>query len=230
MAEKKQRNPSFTSPRGVFKYPALNKPDYGNEQFPKPNGEYKVQLILSEAEAQPLIEKLQPLYNAAIEEGKAKFKELKVEQRKKLGALKENDLYATEYDQETEEPTGNLVFKFTMQASGENKKKERWERKPALFDAKGKPLPKNAPAIWGGTEGKVSFEASPYFIPGTGAAGLKLRLQAVQVIDLVSGGQRDAGAYGFGEEEGYEASDNNEEGDGAPFKDESGSGKDNEEF
>ena len=230
MAEKKQRNPSFTTPRGVFKYPALNKPDYGNEQFPKPNGEYKVQLILSEAEAQPLIEKLQPLYDAAIAEGKEKFKELKVEARKKLGKVTENDLYATEYDQETEEPTGNLIFKFTMQASGENKKKERWERKPALFDAKGKPLPKNAPAIWGGTEGKVSFEASPYFIPGTGAAGLKLRLQAVQVLELVTGGQRSADAYGFGAEDGYEADDNNEEGDDAPFDTDGKGSGDTEEF
>ncbi|UHX60257.1 single-stranded DNA-binding protein [Ralstonia phage vRsoP-WF2] len=227
MAEKKQRNPSFTSPRGIARYPALNKPDYGNEQFPKPDGEYKVQLILSEAEAQPLIEKLQPLYDAAIEEGKAKFKELKVEQRKKLGALKENDLYATEYDQETEEPTGNLIFKFTMQAGGKNKKGEPWSRKPALFDAKGKPLPKNAPAIWGGSEVKVSFEAAPYFIPGTGAAGLKLRLQAAQVLELVTGGQRSADAYGFGAEDGYEADDNNEEGDEAPDTDgKSGSGED----
>lgn len=226
MADNKRvKNPTGTTPKGIFKYPALDKPDYGNEKFPKPNGEYKVQLILSEADAQPLIDKLQPTYDAAIEEGKAEFAKLKVEARKKLKELTANDLYAIEYDRETEEPTGNLIFKFTMAASGENKKKEKWSRKPAVFDAKGKPLLK-VPAIWGGTIGKVSYEASPYFIPGTGAAGLKLRLNAVQIIDLVSGGQRDAGAYGFDSEEGYEGSD--APADDGTFKDESGPNTDQE--
>lgn len=58
------------------------------------------------------------------------------------------------------------------------------------------------PDIWGGTEGKVSFEVAPYFIPGTALAGIKLRLNAVQVIELRSGGNKSAGEYGFGEEEG----------------------------
>lgn len=215
---KKEKLPSFVSPKGTFRYPSLTAPDYGNDKFPKPDGEYKVQLILTEKEAAPLIAKLQPIYDAAIAEGKEKFKELKVEQRKKLGALKENDLYQVEYDQQTEEPTGNLIFKFTMAASGKSKKTgDVWTRKPAIFDAKGTPM-KTPPAIWGGTVGKVSFEASPYFIPGTGAAGLKLRLNAAQIIDLVSGGARDAGAYGFGEEEGYEAATTAAEED--EFKDE----------
>lgn len=226
MADKKPKNFSSTTPRGIFRYPALDKPDYGNEQFPKPDGEYKVQLILSREAAEPLIAKLQPIYNKAIADGEAEFGKLKVEQRKKLKELKANDLFSPEYDKETEEETGNVIFKFTMQASGKNKKGEPWSRKPAVFDAKGKPMLK-VPQIWGGTEGKVSFEASPYFIPGTGAAGLKLRLQAVQIIDLVSGGQRDAGAYGFGEEDGYEAGEDQPE-DTTPFKDESGSGE--EEF
>jgi hypothetical protein len=215
---KKEKLPSFVSPKGTFRYPSLTSPDYGNDQFPKPAGEYKVQLILTEEEAQPLLAKLQPLYDAAIAEGKEKFKELKVEQRKKLGTLKENDLYQVEYDQKTEEPTGNFIFKFTMAASGTNKKTgDAWTRKPAVFDAKGSPL-KNPPAIWGGTQGKVSFEAAPYFIPGTGAAGLKLRLNAAQIIDLVSGGAKDAGAFGFGSEDGYEAATTAAEED--DFKDE----------
>ena len=201
---KKVKLPSFVSPKGVFRYPALVLPDYGTKEYPKEEGEYKVQLILTEAEAQPLIEKLQPLFDAAISEGHEKFKELKVEQRKKLGELKINEFYATEYDQQTEDPTGNLIFKFTMRASGKNVKGETWTRKPALFDAKGTPL-KDVKAIWGGTVGKVSFEASPYFISGSGTSGLKLRLTAAQIIDLVSGGGRDAGGFGFEKEDGYEA-------------------------
>lgn len=224
---KRPKNVTGTTPRGVFKFPHLNKPDYGNEAFPKPNGEYKVQLILSEADAQPLIDKLQPIHDKAVEDGKEEFSKLKVEARKKLKELAVNDMYSIEYDRDTEEPTGNVIFKFTMAASGKSKKGDTWTRKPALFDAKGKPMLK-CPDIWGGTEGRVSFEVSPYFIPGTGAAGIKLRLNAVQIIDLVSGGQRDAGAYGFGEEDGYEADDSAPADDDNGFKDESGSS--DEEF
>ena len=35
-------------------------------------------------------------------------------------------------------------------------------------------------------------------------ASCKFSLEAVQIIDLVNGGARDAGHYGFGEEDGYE--------------------------
>jgi hypothetical protein len=222
---KRPKNPTFVTPRGPFRYPALTKPDYGNDAFPKPAGEYKVMLILTEAQAEPLLAQLTPVYDAAVAEGKSKFSELKVEQRKKLKELKVNDLYSVEYDKETEDPTGNLIFKFTMAASGVNKKGEAWSRKPTIFDAKRIPMTV-VPAIWGGTVGRVAFEAAPYFIPGTGAAGLKLRLKEVQIIDLVSGGQRDGAACGFDVEDGFSAEDVAAE--ETPFKDESGDTADQE--
>jgi len=61
-----------------------------------------------------------------------------------------------------------------------------------------------APSIWGGTVGKVAFEVMPYFNNAQCEGGLSLRLDAVQIIELVSGGGKSASAYGFGEEEGYE--------------------------
>lgn len=203
--EKKAKPFKGRTPAGVFRYPALDKADYGNDAFPKPDGEYKVQVILTEEEAAPLLASLQPVMDQAIADGEEGFAQLKVDQRKKLKAVTINELYATEYDKETEEPTGNLIFKFTMKASGINAKKERWERKPALFDAKGTPLKGKLPQIWGGTIGKVAFEARPYFIPGTGAAGVKLQLSAVQILELRSGGEQSADAYGFEKEDGFEA-------------------------
>lgn len=204
MADKKQKNPEFTSPRGVFVYPKLNEPDYGNEQFPKPDGEFSVNLRLSRADAEKFIEdKLSGLLATAYTEAEEAFAKLPVGTRKKLGKVTQNDLFKIEYDKETEEETGFVTFKFAMKASGKTKQGKAWSRKPVIFDAKGRKMVK-APDIWGGTEGKVSFEARPYFIPGTGAAGLKLALNAVQVIDLKSGGGRDAEGYGFGEEDGYE--------------------------
>lgn len=223
MAEtKRPKLPSFNSPRLVFKFPKLTEPDFGNQQYPKPDGEFSVKGIAkaSDPKVQKLIAQLQPLHDQAVEKAEEEFKKLKAETRKKLGGVKVNDLYTTLLDQETEEETGEIEFKFAMKHSGVYKKGpkagETWKRYPVLFDAKGKALVirdkkgkllPNAPQIWGGTVGIVSFEASDYFIPGTGAAGLKLNLQAVQIIDLVSGGQRSASAYGFAEEDGYQAED-----------------------
>lgn len=231
MADKKQKNPEFTSPRGVFVYPKLNEPDYGNEQFPKPDGEYSVNLRLTREEAEQFINaKLKTHLDAAYAEAEEAFAKLPVGTRKKLGKVTQNELFKIEYDKETEEETGFVTFKFAMKASGKTKAGKEWSRKPVIFDAKGKKMVK-APDIWGGTEGKVSFEARPYFIPGTGAAGLKLALNAVQVIDLKSGGGRDAEGYGFGAEDGYEY-DESDAGadDDNGFKDESTGGDDNQDF
>ena len=214
---KRTSAPQFTSFKGTFKYPKLNEPD---TKF-KAEGEYSVKLIgnSSDATVQALIAKLRPMHEAAVARGKAMIKKGK--------SLSVNPLYNEVFDETTEEPTGEIEFTFKMGASGTYKNGPKagqtWTRKPGLFDAKGNAM-SNAPSIWGGTVGKVSFEVGVdresgepgYFVPGTGTAGLSLRLLAVQVIDLVSGGQRTAAGYGFGEEEGYTASDDTtEESEGA---------------
>ena len=203
-----RRYPSFTTPRGVFKLPSLSEPDYGNEKFPKPDGEYSVTVVYraDDPTVKAFIAKLKPHHDAAIKTAEEAFKKLDVGQRKKLKVVTVNDLFKTVYDNETEEPTGEIEFKFSMPASGVVKqgpsKGKKWTAKPDIFDAKGLPMLK-VPAIRGGTEGKVAFEAGDYFIPGTGLAGLKLRLNAVQVFVLALPVVRTAESYGFGVEEGY---------------------------
>ncbi|TPI67582.1 DUF2815 domain-containing protein [Mesorhizobium sp. B3-1-3] len=233
----KKKLPSFTTTRGTFVYPKLNEPDYGNKDYPKPDGEYSLKFRMSKADADAFVNRkvkqgneefsLQSLYEDALRDAESQFAELKVESRKKLGSVKPNDLFTVLYDQETEEETGDVEFKFKMKASGEFKKGPKegqfWTRRPDLFDArgakikgiqkrdnKGNPIKDKAgkptftfPNIWGGTIGKVSFATRPYFVAGTAAAGLTLMLAGVQIIDLVSEGERSANSYGFGEEEGY---------------------------
>lgn len=207
MVTKFPKRPTLTSPSGVFKFPSLSKPDYGNEKFPKPDGEFKTRLVVSAADAQPMIDKLMPEWQAAIEAGKADFAKLALPQRKKLGTLKEQMFYEEEFDTETEEPTGNVIFNFkTKYKITDKKDKSVRYNKIGLFDAKGKPLAAGT-AIYGGTVGKIAFQASPYFVAGQGMAGLSLRLSAAQVIELVGPGNRSASSYGFGEEEGYEGGD-----------------------
>lgn len=208
MTEKK-KVPSFTSPKGSLKYPKLAEPDYGTKEYPCPQGRYATKLVMKadDPATKAFIEKLMPLYDEAMAEAEQKFAELKVETRKKLKAVSRNELFTTLYDKDTEEPTGEIEFNFKMDASGiANKGKDnerKWSAKPGVFDAKGKPMTK-VPEIWSGSIGKVSFEARPYFINGTAAAGLSLKLKAAQIIELRQGGTRSADSYGFGEEEGYE--------------------------
>lgn len=209
MATQKKQNTQLISPRGVFVFPALNKPDYGTKDYPKPDGEYKVTLRVPTEVAEKWREgALKALIDQAREEAEQEFAKLPVATRKKLKEVTWNEVGTEEYDKATEEPTGFVLFKFTMKASGIRKAdKKPWTRKPQIFDARGKYLEK-PPEIWGGSEGYVAFEASPYFIPGTGAAGVSLRLNAVQLVKLVQGGQRDAAAFGFAaQDDGFDSSE-----------------------
>ena len=196
---------TYTSPKGTFKYPSLSKPDYGNEKFPKPDGEFKTAVVMSIQDAQPLIKQLQVEWDTAIKLGKEAFAEMAVVQRKKFGSVKEQPFYETEYDPDTEQETGNVIFKVKTKYKIMDKKtgEARFNR-IGLFDAKGKPLAAGT-SIYGGTVGKVAFQTSPYFIAGQAMAGLSLRLSGVQVIDLVGPGERSSSSMGFGVEEGYEA-------------------------
>lgn len=213
MAETTKRKfVQITSPKGVFKYPKLAAPDFGTKDYPKPDGVYSVRLILKadDKATKDFIKKLDVLYKEALAEAEVAFKELKAESRKKLGGVKPNQFYTEILDQETEEPTGDIEFRMAMDASGVVKKGPRagkkWTAKPVIFDAKGHRMA-NVPDIWGGTVGKIAFEVRPYFIQGTAAAGIKLKLVGAQIFDLVAGGERSAESLGFGEEDGYEHDD-----------------------
>jgi len=205
MIEKK-RIVRGTTPKGIFKYPNLIKPDYGTKEFPKKNGEYNVRLILEGKAAQELIAALQPEMEKAIAEAEEKFAQLPVATRKRLKGVSPNPYYTEVFDKETEEPTGQYEFRFKTAASGVNKKGERWERTVPIFDAKGKPV-KNLKEIWSGTVGKVAYSVSPYFVAGSGAAGITLYLEAVQIIELNAGGGRSASEFGFSEEDGFDSSE-----------------------
>ncbi|KAA3452706.1 DUF2815 domain-containing protein [Mesorhizobium sp. SARCC-RB16n] len=216
---KKKSLPSFTSPRLVFVYPKLTEPDYGNKDFPKPDGEYSLKGKMSAAALAEFTARknkdnvsLDDLYEEAKRDAEKQFAELSVKTRKEFekknitGPVM-NSLFETLYDKESEEETGEVCLKFTKKASGIVKKGPRegkkWTSAPDIYDARGKKMVGKLPNIWGGSEGKVSFAVSSYFIPGTAAAGLKLMLNGVQIIDLVSNGSRSADSHGFGEEDGY---------------------------
>ena len=73
------------------------------------------------------------------------------------------------------------------------------QHRPSIFDAKCNPL--TDVKVGAGTEGKVAFTILPFYATLI-AAGVSLRLEAVQIIKLVEPpGERTAASYGFIEEQ-----------------------------
>lgn len=192
MAERKKAV-IHKSPAGIAQYPRLTKPD---TKF-KADGEYKITLVLPGAEAQPLTE----LIDKGMAESLVQARRDNPTKAKTIKAATDKPYKAVTDDEGNE--TGDVKFNFKMAAKITSKKTgESWTQKPDLFDAKGKVLIN--PKIGGGSTVKVAFELYPFYTALIGA-GVSLRLRAVQVLDLVEYGNRDAAGYGFGEEEGYEA-------------------------
>lgn len=178
----------YTTPAGIAQYPYLSKPD---TKF-NPDGEYKISLEIPADEAQAITAFLDEQLAVSIATAK------KENAGKKI---KEGDAPYSVNDE-----TGAVSVRFKLKAKVTPKNGDAFEQKPAIFDAKGKPIMGDA-KVGGGSKVKVAYELVPYYTAIAGA-GISLRLKAVQVIDLkeFSGGAS-ADAFGFGKEDGYEAED-----------------------
>lgn len=124
-----------------------------------------------------------------------------------------------------EDKDGDIVFKFKANSHYTTKSGETHKVTIPVFDAHGKPI-KDPLSIGNGTIAKVAYTLVPYWISKV-VNGIKLRLDAVQIIDLKEYGQKDAKGFGFGEEEGFSAPEEKEE-DDSPFAEETD--EDNGEF
>ena len=166
----------FTTPKGIAQYPWLSKPDTKFDE----EGQYKVNLILSQEDAKPLIQQINESFaqNLKEETKKNKGKDIKTA----------NPPYSDELDDDGK-PTGNIIIKFKSKAI----------YPPAIFDAQGNVMKDSN--IWGGSEIRVNGSIAPYYVPLIGA-GVSLRLRAVQVIEYVEGGTGSADRFGFEEVEG----------------------------
>lgn len=215
MAEQKQKFIKFTTPKGIARFPSLNAPD---TKF-NPAGEYKTGLILSAEAAAPYCKMIEDEANKALEAARAELTEKvateKGEKKAKAAkALKElalGDLpFKPMYDEDGNE-TGDVVLTFKMKASRKDKKTGIvTPMTPRLFDAAGNPIKKAKP-IWGGSTLRVSGTINPFYIPGTNLAGVSLRLGGVQIIELRSADGGNASSYGFGKEDGYTVSEDDDE-------------------
>lgn len=191
----KTKRPRFTTPTGIAIYPRLTRPD---TKF-NADGVYQVKLAVDGALAQGMVDQIDEMMKVALTEAKATEA---AKDKAKRKTPKQCDPPYTVDDE-----TGVVTFSFKRKASGINKKtEETWKAKVAIFDAKGKPMAD--PNVGGGTKMKVSYSPTTFYIAGPVGAGVKLNLEAVQIIDLVEySGGGDSSSYGFGEEEGFNGSE-----------------------
>lgn len=181
----------------------------------KPEGVYEVRLAYDNMD-DPAV----AAFVKAQEDARDKLFDETVERLKSEGKgaaakqLKKGDILKPELDKESGEETGRYLFKASMKASGQRKDGTPWTQKPKFFDAKGKEL-KNPPMVSAGSVLKLSVELNPYIMEASKEVAVSLRLKAVQIISLVSRGERSFGSYGFEAEDGDEIEDAD---NSAPFE------------
>lgn len=196
----------MTTPVGVAIYPAITNPDTKFDDA----GVFSVKLAYTPEQFAPLKAKLDKLLADTTQSCH--------KQRPKTKAAVIRVPYESELD-DTGEQTGRIVINVKTKASGTRKNGLTWKFKLPVFDAHGNRI-KEVPSIWGGSELAASFEARGYFVPSLGI-GVSLKLNAVQLIKLVSGGTSvSAEACGFGKVEGGYAADVEESFDAADTSDE----------
>ena len=185
----KNQYEKMVSPAGIAVWPHLNSPD---TKFDKGDGsgEYKVDVKLDEATAQPVIDKLQKILDQYHAE--------EISQNPKVKQFNTHLPIQEEVDDQGN-LTGSWILRVKQKARIHTNNNGPVDMKVALFDAKRRPT--NA-EIGGGSTLKVATTIVPYTMPSNKAVGISLRLNAVQVINLVEGGSEGDGSM-FDVEDGF---------------------------
>jgi hypothetical protein len=192
----------LTCPIGIAHYPHLNEPDTKFDA----KGSYHTQLRMdsTDEKVEKFIKWMDAQYDASyeaavedlVDSGKCKTEALA---RKKL--KRANKPYRYVEDEDTGEETDEILVTFKMTASGTSKAGKPWSRAPKIFMTKelAEQYPDALPAIWGGSKLSVSFTPFPWYTMQLGA-GLKLRVEAFMLHELVTTGDGGDNAedYGFG--------------------------------
>lgn len=191
MNKNQNKRKRITTPAGIAQWAWLTKP---NTKF-NPEGTLGVDLLLDKDVAKPLIDELDQMVEESYQKACEYLKE-----KKKAGQIKniiKKEPYQEEYNEEGES-TGQYRLKFTSNA----KTKEGKPITIKLFDAKAQPIKNKDIRVGNGSIIKVSFTPSLYFVPATNMAGVKLYLNAVQILELVDMPTYASG-FGFEVEDGY---------------------------
>lgn len=212
-------NEKLFTPAGIASYPHLTQPDTfkGVDSY-----KCKLRLDASDPEVIKLKAKLDKLAAKALadftEESKEALTKLnadakapaakeKYEKAKKaLDALEAGEFRMPLEEEwgDDDELTGNLLLTTKSKASFFNKKtSETISLAPKFFDA-GAKLMTSRPEIRGGSKIALGTTVVSYNAGGDIGAGLSVRINAVQIIELAGS---TAGGEGFGAQAGFDGSD-----------------------
>ncbi|PZR36063.1 hypothetical protein [Caulobacter segnis] len=193
----KTNAPTLLTPAGISIWPKLNEPD---TKF-NAAGEFhtKIAYDADDDSVKAFVAKLEKIrddfYDATVQRLIDEKKAGKAKNLKKL------DVAKAELDEETGDETGRILLNAKLKHKVVTKTGKSWEQKPDFFNAQKVAL-KNPPRIGSGSKLRLFVEANPYLRETDGVVGVSLRLKAVQIITLVTGGARSADQYGFDEEDG----------------------------
>ena len=162
------QNAQMNTPVGVAVYPRLNEPDYKFD----PAGVFSVTVRVPSKEGQELKNKLDEM----LDKWHAQYMK---ENRKPN--VKRADLTVKPAVDDDGNETDELDFKFTMKHNVTTQSGKSWVQRPKLYDSQMKGF--TGPVIGGGSKLIVNFVPAPYHTAAMGC-GLKLRLNAVQIIEL----------------------------------------------
>jgi hypothetical protein len=185
------------TPKGVFKYTHLNKPDTRYDS----DGVFSVSVVFDkdDPKVKKMLAALDKLHAEAGEAAEEAWAEIKPAAKKKLAQKKITepmlmDYYEEELD-DNDEPTGNIVMRFKTKSQFTSKKTGKIVKKVVPFyDGKGQMIhDKKRPLVYGGTTGFVDFGTSPVFIPSSGEAYLAFYLNSVMISKLVTSGSAGGG-------------------------------------
>ena len=170
---------------GTTKFCALNEP---NKRFKKEYGEYQCEVIVTPELAEQVKKQLRPVHEQELQ---AKQDELGKE-------VKKADVPIVEKD-------GQIIINTKLKGGHKTKEGKEFIFNVAMYDASGKPLPKDV-QVWGGSKVNVAFRPHFWYTDLMGF-GVRFEIAAVQVIELANGGvsEQSAESFGFTAEEGYVA-------------------------
>jgi hypothetical protein len=147
-----------------------------NKTYKKEYGEYQCEVILTPELAEQVKKQLRPVYEQELKD----------------------DIPIVEKD-------GQIIIKTQLKGGVMTKAGKEYLFSVAMYDAAGKPLPKDV-QVWGGSKVNVAFRPNFWYTASLGF-GVSFEIAAVQVIELANGGvsEQSAESFGFTAEEGYVA-------------------------
>jgi hypothetical protein len=174
---------TLVTPKGEALYPCLKR----TEQFQGTDtGKYTVQLKMSKADTDKMIERLEQVWEQISNQGEMATKRFAKNSMPKLG-YRETD-------------NGDIIFKFKTNAIIKTKSGDVLEKTVPIFDAKKNEIQED---IGMGSIVKVAADIAPYYVASNNY-GLALYLKGVQVIDYKAPSTSgSAESMGFEEEEGF---------------------------